>query len=245
MCVGGWLCNDRTWKLLEHRWQRQISIENKLSGRLNLKPLSRYKAADLSARKGEYEGWTPQREVLFTKRLIGILGKPKPRVRPIGIACGVSFADLLTASPEWDRKHTRHKWERAAYRLCMWGCLKLVLDTIAREYSEEKAAVVHDRGKFNGPAQSAFDAIRQNTKFSNRDALLSLAPMDWETCTALQPADMMAFEGRKLVKAHPGDVSHFRRSLQRMIGEKLKIRVHNLPLDGLKETIEKHLHPPD
>jgi hypothetical protein len=112
---------------------------------------------------------------------------------------------------------------------------------MAREYPEEKVAVIHDTGKFNGPAQSAFTAIKQSRKFSNRDSLLTIAPMGWETCVALQPADMMVFEGRKLIKNNPGDVEHFRRSLRRMIGAGIKIRVHNLPLEGLRAGIEKHL----
>jgi len=239
MCVGGWLCDQRTWRLIEYRWNREIERENKLSGRLGLQSLSRYHAADLHARRSEYKGWTEDRGVRFTKRLIDILGKPKSQ--PIGIACGVSFADMLAASPEWDRHHPRHKWELAAYRMCMLSCLRLVLDTMSKEYPDENVTVIHDRGKFNGAAQSAFDAIKQSRKLSNIDSLLTVTPLSWKDCTALQPADMMVFEGRKLVKNNPGNVESFRRSLQRMIGRGIKLRVWNIPQEGLKETIDKHL----
>ncbi len=241
MCVGGWLCNVSSWRLIQGKWERHIQRENKTSLKLNLQLISRYKAADLGCRKGEFDGWTKQREVAFTKNLIDVLRMRNPRSRPIGIACGISFGDMLAASREWDRDHSRHKWERAAYRLCMLSCLRMVLETMTVLYPEEKVAVVHDHGKFNGPALSAFNAVKANPTIRNREALLTVTAKGWEDCVALQPADMMAFEARKLISSGIADAARFRRSLQRIIGQSIHIRVHTLPKAGLVEIMEKHL----
>lgn len=242
MCVGGWLCHEQLWRRLENQWSKRVALENRRSARMGLPPISRYHASDLANLQGEYReknGWTIERQIQFAKKLIDIIG----RFKPVAITCGLWFKDLISASPEWDRDHPQDKWEWAAYRLCMMTCLKLVLDTIHRspQLAGEKVAVVYEHGKFNSAGQSAFDSTKDSPKFPNRDDLLTMAPMDWQNCALLQPADLIAYEGFKLVDRRPESVREFRKSLQRIIGTRLTVRAHLIRREGLVQMMENHI----
>jgi len=70
MSVGGWLCHEKVWPLLEGEWRTRILYENRISQKKDLKQLSRYHAADCASCVGEFEGWSVGRQIRLTKKLI-------------------------------------------------------------------------------------------------------------------------------------------------------------------------------
>ena len=230
MCIGGWLGTIDTWTRIEDQWAKRIAYENRISASDGLRSVRRYHAADLEYREQDFKGWSKQRQVQFTKNLIDIIGCG--RLRPIGIACSVNFDDLHSAFPEDELD--RNRWEKEAYRLCMMSCLKVIADTMYRAFPGEQVAVVHDRGKFNHAALNAFEITLRNPKIVNRESIVSIAPLPWEKCVSLQPADLFAYEGRKLLERGHTSVEQFRKSLRRLIGNRVQIRAHFLPREGLQ-----------
>jgi len=238
LCVAGWLCEEGLWRRLETQWDKRIQYENRQSLKAGLIAMSRFHASKLDNFQGDFKGWGKARKVQFQKKLIDILG----RFHPVAIACGVNLGEMISSSPEAERGILKkNKWELAAYRLCMMSCFKSILEVMELHYPQEQVAVIHDHGKFNGAAQRAFSAVKRSTKCANRSALLTVAPMEWENCTALQPADLLAYEGLKLVERRLTSVADFRKSLQRIIGNKCLVRVHRISEENLKLLIERHL----
>jgi hypothetical protein len=120
-------------------------------------------------------------------------------------------------------------------------------NTMLDVYPDEQVAVIYDRGPFGGAAQSAFESFKKTSQKPKAKSVVTMAPMGGEDCVALQPADMLAFEGRKLVGSANRDPNYFRRSLQRVIGNGLVLRVREITkeaLDGILEARREAPAPP-
>jgi len=233
LCVGGWLCDDDTWKHIDLKWAARIEYERRISALKGLKPLTRYHASDCANHKREFEGWSRDRQILLTKKLLSILGVFKP----FGVAAGVSFNELKSAFPNLKTKKDI-EWE--AYKLCMQSCFVQIGDTMAHEIPYERVTIIHDQGKgtFNGAALSAFEDMDAAKKFPNKKYFVTIAPGSAEKFIALQSADLIAYEGMKLTDAHKRGKLDFRKSMEAIIGHRIPITAGYLRADGLHELAE-------
>ena len=209
-CVGGWLYSAEGWKKIERRWKRRIEYEQRRSIKRGETPISRFHAADCSNRRGEFSGWSVPRQTQFFKKLIGIVCD----YQVVGIAWGTSFKDLKAYFPYYKRKRAQD----VLYYLCMQQCLGDLAGIMRRNYPGEKVTVFHDSG-FNGTALSAFEKVKRDG-YDHSDSILTIAPLEWKGCIALQPADLMAYEGAKACFRHRNNVPEMRRSLHRLLGSK-------------------------
>jgi hypothetical protein len=222
----------------------RIDYESRKSQEAGLSPTSRYKASDLESFHGEFKGWSSQREKILSKKLIDILsrGSNQQRYRkPIGIACGLKIPSIPNVLIDRD---SVFKTNWAAYRLCMIQNLITLADTMFAAYPDDNVAVIYDRGPFGGAAQSAFESFKRTSKKPKAKSVVTMAPMSGEDCVALQPADMLAFEGRKLVGSDTRDPQYFRRSLQRVIGNGLMLRVREITKEAMEEIMKARHEAP-
>jgi hypothetical protein len=245
MCVGGWLCRDDVWRRIENQWNRRIEYEQRRSIKRAERPITRYHASALDNFRHEYKiGWGDNRKVLFTKKLIDILGREKRELlNPFGIVSGIEFPHILEAFPGSDEKGS-YKFYWAAYRICMIECLITLADTMRRFFAGGQVAVIYDRGPFSSAAQSAFDSFKAGNA-KNKTDIVTMAPMDWQQCTALQPADMIAYEGRKLIKGGHQTLAQVRRSFKRLIGNGNIVRVRPITKNALLKIAEARILAPN
>jgi hypothetical protein len=227
MCVGGWLCKDTGWKIIESKWSQRIKYEQTASKRRNEPQITRYHASDCSSRRGEFAAWSHQRQILFSRRLIEIIG----RVCPAGVAAGTSLQELHDAFPALNQKELR--WE--AYKACMLQCLVLISRAMKVNYPDDRVIVIHDRGDFDGAAKSAFDDLFAAKYFDGSRWFVTIAPGAWTDFIALQPADLIAYEGFKLTDRCKGGNDEFRKSLQAIVGTKVPMAAGFFTADGWKE----------
>lgn len=246
MCVGGWLAHDIVWEKIERQWDYRVAYENTQSKRRSEPLIDRYHASDLDNFKGQFareKGWNENRRKVFTKKLVGILGRNKEKVlNPIGLATGIGVPDMLDAFPS-SREEKIFKLHWAAYRNCMILNLLMLAETMREAFPGEQVAVTYDRGPFRSAAVSAFESFKQGNA-PNKNDLVKIDPMGWEECTALQPADLIAYEGRKLIKSGVREESQFRKSLQRILTGNM-VRVRTIPKAALTAIAEsRKLAPP-
>jgi hypothetical protein len=247
MCVGGWLARGSVWGRIEPRWESRIAYENRRSAKRGEPQIDRYHASDLDNFKSQFareKGWNEDRRALFSKKLVDIIGWERERLhKPIGVATGIYLPDLREAFPATG-KEKLYKQHWAAYRVCMIQNLLTLADTMRRAFPGDQVAVIYDHGPFNSAATSAFDSFKAG-KTKNKGDIVTVAPMCWQQCVALQPADMMAYESRKLIKKGVRDAAQFRRSLRSIIGNGIMIRVKIIGKDALMEIAEsRKLAPP-
>jgi hypothetical protein len=152
------------------------------------------------------------------KKLLQIL----ERVKPAGVVCGARFSDYQKyfPGPNWEKRK-----EKNLYLVSMISCLLQTLDYAAKGYPDEKIMVIYDRkDKYHSVALEAFDYVSSRHKHGK--ALISIAPGSWENFIALQPADLIAFDGFKALGSRYANAdADLRKSMQKMIGKGIPLGV--------------------
>jgi hypothetical protein len=231
MCVGGWLCDERAWNRIENKWTARIEHERRMSIRRGEEPILRYHATDCANLKRQYATWTIDRQIRFTKRLIGILGS-ESRPRPVGIAAGLSMRELRAVRPDLSAIEIKRK----AYFLCMCECLLHIGAIMDGLFPTERVMIIHDRSlDFDHQALSAFNDMLASRKFRRAHYFVSIAAGSSKDFLALQPADLIAYEGFKLTAARKRGSEELRKSLQKVLGHGIIISAGFFEDHGLKE----------
>jgi hypothetical protein len=233
-CVGGWLAPVSTLRSIEKSWKMRIDFERRMSIKKRFPPISRYHASDCANLKGEFDrskGWDTDRQIRFSKKLLEIIGKNKP----IGIVMGGSVDDYL------------HHFTGDAANKCRNGLyffsICVVMDQIAQAmkmyYPDEKVAIYYDRGKFSGMADRAFRSMVDDPRNSDISKyFVTMAPMGWEDCTLLQPADLLAYEGLKRIDGSLNDNDAIRKSLQALIGSEVDLCIGHFTRKSFEKLID-------
>src|SRR5258708_29384740 len=180
------------WVWVELAWQRMLEETNEALRDQGRQTLSRYKAADCSSLLGEFRGWTVDEQRALTQRIIGIFKSHPLRV----ISYSVNLRESVTEIPE-----TKPNPKGFAYVLLLYFLMPETWEVILAEESsvgaDEKITLVHDRCDYDGALLDAFTQMKNDPHFQYRDRFTTIAPMGWEDCIPLQPADLLAYENLK------------------------------------------------
>jgi len=222
MCVGGWLCTEDGWKLIEDKWLARIAHENRMSVKKGHPPITRYHATYCANLKKEFSatnGWSVERQIQLTKKLIGIVGNADPQ--PIGIVIGLSLNELRLVRPDFTDKEL--KWW--AYRFCMGDCLNNIGKAVHEWFTHDTVTVIHDGdgGDLDVAALEAYQDVKRSRR-SYAHQFVAMTPGEWRNYPALQPADMLAYEGFKFTAARKRGSQTLRKSLEGFIGHDVIIR---------------------
>jgi hypothetical protein len=180
---------------MERQWKLHIAAVNRRLKAQGRPLISRYHASDCSSRKREFKGWTHDERDEFVRGLFGVFRRCA--VHAVGI--DMNLDDLCAIFPEWEKDRIK-----AAYRILT----KSLLNTIGSDYanlypgvSPAKITLFHDRTmEYDAAIQGAFkEAVKSDFEYASM--FTSIAPLAWVDCTALQMADLVAFEVFKAAEA--------------------------------------------
>jgi len=216
---------DISW--LEFEWLKCLEKKNAELIAANRKPITRFHAADCNGRHGDFEGWDRDTEQIpFVADLLSILVK----YRMDAVAFTVNLKELEQRIPA-----SRHNPLRFAYVILLQQIMLTVANTTLTENHEAFLTLIHDRGNFDAVYLDSFNAIVKCDAFTfpRKDQFTTIAPMCWEKCTLLQPADFMAYENFR-----ESDNQFFgikrRKSLETLINKgKIGGSLHALTRDSL------------
>jgi hypothetical protein len=220
LCVGGWLALDMQWNGIERLWKERIQHERRLSIKRGFPPISRYHATDCANLKNEFseeKGWDIPRQIRLSKKLIEIVG----RYRIAGIVGGGGIADFVKHFPG-----DKERCKDGLYYFSVIKFLALTCEAMKKYFPNERVSVFYERGQFGGMAQRAFDSLMSDPR--NADCskyFVTMAPLGWEDCVPLQPADLMAYEGLKRVDGSLRGEDNIRRSLQALMGKNVSLTI--------------------
>jgi hypothetical protein len=221
MCVGGWVCDENTWKQIEGKWIARIEHERRMSIKKGYAPVSRYHATDCANLKREFceeNGWDIPRQICLTKRLIDIIGEANPK--PIGIAIGISLKELLAFKPDL----TAQEAKMHAYSFCISECLDNIRHVMRARPAHERVSVFYENNKeFGYLALEAFQRMKER-RLAAADQVMTVAPGCWQDLPALQPADMIAYEGFRLTASIKRGSANLRKSLEKVVGHGVFVR---------------------
>jgi hypothetical protein len=190
------MSTGKDWLEMERQWKLHLRAKNKTLKKQGRPLISRYHASDCSGCKREFEGWTRDERDAFVIGLFGIFR----RVEMHTLALSVELDDICEVFPEWsdDRIKTAYFW-MTRFLMCV------IADDFRKMPTSKQGAVTmfHDRtafdGKYDATILKAFNA--QLSRWSASSYFTTIAPLGWEHCVPLQPADLVAFEVFKEAQA--------------------------------------------
>jgi hypothetical protein len=138
---GGFFAHEYTWTEIERRW----SEENKRAG------ISRYHAACVNSRTGEFDGWSKDQQIEYSKNLIEILRDQKRDLH--ALSCSISASDYQRLINDHGRKKLGHP-----YIACFKSCIALIAQEMeVRGFPrDDKVSVILDRNDLEEQAVKVF-----------------------------------------------------------------------------------------
>lgn len=221
---AGWIADDNEWDQIIDKWDARVKYESRRSVKKGLKPLSRYHAADCSALENEFKGWSSERQIRFVKHLQNIMFGPEKykRVRHTDRPMVFGFAASLKEARNANFGLTEKQLRQYCYFICVTQCLKEIGLVMREFHTQDRITFFHDRGDFVSTAIRAFDAEISDNEIS-RERFVTMAPMGWENCIPLQPADMIAHDLLHRLRNHLVGRDIVRKSLARIVGNQTPI----------------------
>jgi hypothetical protein len=187
------LSDMNEWPKIESAWKKCLAAKNKRLAAQGRKTLSRYHATDCANRRNEFKGWTVEEQIEFTKTLLAIFKRHWVNV----IAYTMPMEAFYEEFPECADDPFP-----SCYSLIKILMVEIV-DQIERARRKHrrirKADIVlfYERNAYGGVLQSSFDVAMNDPTFTGKEFFKTIAAVGWEDCTAIQVADLMAYDSFK------------------------------------------------
>jgi len=177
------------WMWFSSDWRKCVQRINKCLRSQGRNKIRRYHAADCSNCRNDFAGWSRDEQIAFTSDLITVFQK-----HPVDTtAYSVDLHEFAEVFP--DIQTRKEKLES------LYGLLtKFLLLEMGDRYCqrpETRMSLVHDRCPFDGVLASAFNQMKSDPGFRHKQSFTTLTSASWESCTPLQPADLVAYENMK------------------------------------------------
>lgn len=186
------MSNIKGWAAIESSWRKCLAAKNRSLKAQNRKPISRYHATDCAGFHNEFGDWKKDEQIPFVKDLLASMTRGDGWVNVI--AYSMPMEAFLADFPECADDPLPH-----CYSLVKLLMLEIVnqIHLAQRKSGRVKhtdIVLFHERCPFDGAILNSFNKAIADETFEERGMFRSIAPLGWETCTALQPADLVAYE---------------------------------------------------
>jgi len=201
--VGGFFADEATWRKIESGWKRRNHMEG----------VPRYHAAHLNAASYEYEGWSKQRRLIYSKEILRVLKAQRGKLHGISVGMNVDDYRRIISSAGQIKMGS-------PYLTCFKSAIAVVAGQMdyANYPHEYQFAAIIDRGEMETEAVKAFDGMKDDPKFKYRHRLATCTPGSAEEFIGLQPADFVAYETFRLMHGKRNGVTEMRKALNSMLG---------------------------
>lgn len=117
----------------------------------------------------------------------------------------------------------------------MCECLHKIGEAMNDHFDSDKVTVLHDYVKnFNRWALAAYEGMHES-RFSYSHYFTGFTPGRWQDYPALQPTDMLAFEGFKLTQSGKRKPEELRRCLRAVLGYNIDVYFGFYKAKGMRD----------
>ena len=213
MSVGGWIGNELEWKRLESRWQRRVDFENAHHADPD-QQITRFHAAEMNCKSGEYANWDKGMCLQFSKKLIHMLSQR--RMGAIAMACDMNA--IREVFPKGDKASLI----RRTYVLCIKQLMVDLAHAMESYFPGDHVLLVHDHGNWDEQALRGYNLMIDDPAWKYKALFEGLLPKTGKQSVGLQAVDMIAYEVFKGVKAKTNnpDVA-MRGAMQEMVNKQI------------------------
>ena len=178
------------WSWASIAWRKVIEDKNAELVAAGRKPIKRFHAVDLNNFAEDFDGWNGAERNAFTNEFVKRVFN---RHAIYGSAYTVSLKDIAEVWPQYSGKEINP----AYYALMKLNMINLA-NVVEQLFSPEaKISLHYERCPYGGVMLEAFNSVLDDPACEWKDKFTTLAPMGWENCTPLQPADLVAYEVMK------------------------------------------------
>jgi hypothetical protein len=136
----------------------------------------------------EFSDWNPAERQEFCEKLVKVFAR-----HTVGYeGYAINLQELVEVWPEMGSDPMD-----AAYWLLLRFIMLQIGEGMSADLPTEKITLFHDRCNYDGVLFSAFNSLIKDPTFEYRNCFTTIAPMGWEDCIPLQPADLIAYENFK------------------------------------------------
>jgi hypothetical protein len=192
--VAGFIAKDSEWGRLSSQWSKRIEKEG----------ISRFHAAPLNGKKGEFAGWSNERSKNFTVSLLRAIGRRKLFAASFSI-----FLDPYEKMSDKDKAILG-----TPYLLCFKHLVEAVAGILTLLPDEDTIAFIFDDNDERDQIVSVFNLLKETKYYGHR--LATCTPGSWKDYVELQPADLLAYETFKFL-SNGGKRENLRRALENVI----------------------------
>lgn len=184
------------WDALSKDWTKMLVDTNVWLVAKGRKPINRYHATECNARHNEFEGWDFHEQIELTKTMLAIVKSYALKT----ISYSIDLKSLALAIPGKDLVGSAYAISTLflVYDLGVWLSVK-------GASSDTRLTLIHDWCDYDGEILARFKALTSDPSFKHGGYFTTCAPMKWQDCIPLQPADLMAYENMKDVERRLDD----------------------------------------
>jgi hypothetical protein len=175
------------WFWIEMAWQKCLDEKNISLSEQGRPRIWRYHSVDINNFRGDFAGWDGIERLAFCEKLLGVLSRHTMRYE----GCLINIHELVEEWPEANSDPKGYAYE------ILLGFLMIRIGKSMSRLPNSKITLFHDRCSYDGIFLSAFNNLMSDPTFIYKHSFTTIAPMGWEDCVALQPADLIAYENFK------------------------------------------------
>lgn len=176
------------WPWIEMAWQNCLDETNDSLGKQGRKLVRRYHSKTINSYMEDFEGWNGDERKAFCEKLVRVFSRHY---------CGYEgyLINLQELTEEWPESGS----DPIAFAYS--NLLKLLMieigENINRVLPDYKMTLFHERCAYDGVYLESFNELMSDPTFPYKHCFTTIAPMGWEDCIPLQPADLLAYENFK------------------------------------------------
>jgi hypothetical protein len=220
LCIGGFLAPRDLWDVIIGPWQERLNYENRRSTKKGFPNIRRYHATDVEGGNKEFaikKGWPRDRRKLLNRRMCEIIGQHGP----CGIVVGGRIDEI--------RRHTDQGSDNAKetlYDICFRMALADSEQVMRLRFPGRNVRIVYDDSNYGKYIRRAFERMKTDPgAASMRELFIECTPGDSIANPELQVADLLAYEGFKLLNDAGRSGNEMRAALRALLGSRTPIQI--------------------
>jgi hypothetical protein len=179
VAIGCYIAKPQTWRDWTNEWNEAK------------KPIKVVHATDCQNFRGEFQGWDKKRRDDFAAKLLPIIANHEMG----GMVIGVNLFDLTAAL---DGHPELLEMLGTPYTACFQWAITTIMELATQYGKGQRMTFIHEVNDFKGECLRAFDYIKET--HNPQGIKMTMKFGSKEEYSALQAADILAFEGGKFLK---------------------------------------------
>jgi len=198
------IARGNEWAWIEMAWRKCLEEKNAALIEQGRTPISRYHSVDINNFREEFTDWDGPERKEFCEKLVKVFARHE-------IGYDGYLINLQTMAEVWPE--AKEDLMGSAYHILLRFLMLDIGEGINLDLPDEKIVLFHDRCNYDGVLLDAFNRSVKDPTFRYAKYFTTIAPMGWEDCIPLQPADLVAYENFKEGYRHLDEAQRPRRKI--------------------------------